>query len=132
MAGISKIKSLPTKRMEAIVALLHHRTVSEAAKTVGIGETTLYRWLREPDFQEAYREAKYDVVQQALSQLQQACGEAAGVLREIMKDPKVPPYTRVSAARTILETSIKAVEQDVLEARIEKLEQFIEDQMPDL
>jgi hypothetical protein len=99
---------------------------------VGIGETTLYRWLQDSAFQEAYRDAKFEVVQQALAQLEQACGEAAGVLREIMINPKVPPYTRVCAARTILETSIKAVEMDVREARIEKLEEFIDEQMPSI
>lgn len=132
MVEISKMKSLPKKRMEAIVALLSHQTVRDAAQVVGIGETTLYRWLQDPTFQEAYQEARYAVVQQALTQLQQACGEAAGVLREIMNNPKVPPYTRVSAAKTVLETSIKAVELDVLEARIEKLERYIEDQIVDL
>ena len=114
--------------MDAIVALLNKQTVRDAAQAVGVGETTLYRWLQDPDFQEAYRDAKFEVVQQALSQLQQSCGEAAQVLGEIMKDKEVPPYTRVVAARTILETSIRAVELDTLEARIEKLEQFIEDQ----
>ncbi|KPL20030.1 MAG: hypothetical protein AMJ92_00050 [candidate division Zixibacteria bacterium SM23_81] len=118
--------------MDAIVALLSHRSVGEAAQAVGIGETTLYRWLQDSVFQEAYRDAKFEVVQQALSQLQQTCGEAADVLREIMKDQEVPPYTRVVAARTILETSIRAVEIDTLVARIEKLEQFIEEQTPDL
>jgi len=127
MADISRIKKLPQKRMDAIVALLTYRSVGEAAQTVGIGETTLYRWLQDPDFQEAYRDAKFEVVQQALSQLQQCCGEAAEVLREIMKDTTVPPYTRVVAARTILETSIRAVEIDILEARIDKLEQYIEE-----
>jgi len=48
-----------------------------------------------------------------------------------MKDAKVSPHTRVTAARVILETSIKAIEIDTLEARIEKLEAFIEEQMTD-
>jgi uncharacterized protein (UPF0147 family) len=129
MADISAIKNLPQKRMDAIVALLNKQTVRDAAQAVGIGETTLYRWLHDSAFQEAYREAKYEVVQQTLSQLQKASGEAARVLQEIMTDPKVPAYTRVTAARIILETSIKAVEIDTLEARITKLEEFIGDQM---
>ena len=113
--------------MKAIVALLNHDTVRDASQAVGIGETTLYRWLQDPTFQEAYREAKFEVVQQTLSQLQKASGEAARVLQEIMNDNKVSAYTRVAAARIILETSIKAVEIDTLEARISKLEEFIGD-----
>ena len=127
MEDISGIKKLPPKRMKAIVALLNHDTVRDASQAVGIGETTLYRWLQDPTFQEAYREAKFEVVQQTLSQLQKASGEAARVLQEIMNDNKVSAYTRVAAARIILETSIKAVEIDTLEARISKLEEFIGD-----
>jgi hypothetical protein len=127
MRDISGKKSLPKRRMEAVVALLSHRTVREAAHAVGIGESTLFRWLQDPFFQDAYRAAKYDVVQQTLAQLQRASGEAAHVLQKIMTDPKVSAYTRVAAARIILETSIKAVEIDTLEARITKLEEFIGD-----
>jgi transposase-like protein len=127
MADISAIKNLPQKRMDAIVALLNKQTVRDAAQAVGIGETTLYRWLNDSAFQKAYRDAKFEVVQQTLSQLQRASGEAARVLQEIMTDSKVSAYTRVAAARIILETSIKAVEIDTLEARITKLEEFIGD-----
>jgi uncharacterized protein (UPF0147 family) len=129
MEDISGIKKLAPKRMKAIVALLNHDTVRDASQAVGIGETTLYRWLQDSAFQEAYREAKFEVVQQTLSQLQKASGEAARVLQEIMNDNKVSAYTRVAAARIILETSIKAVEIDTLEARITKLEEFIGDKM---
>jgi transposase-like protein len=129
MADISAIKNLPQKRMDAIVALLNKQTVRDAAQAVGVGETTLYRWLHDSTFQEAYREAKYEIVQQTLSQLQKASGEAARVLQEIMNDSKVSAYTRVAAARIILETSIKAVEIDTLQARITKLEEFIGGQM---
>ena len=117
--------------MRAIIALLHHKTVAEAANAVGIGETTLFRWLHDSAFKDAYREAKYEVVQQALSQLQRTSSEAVRVLQNIMRDNKASPHTRVTAARIILETSIKAVEIDTLEARLNVLEKHVEEQLAD-
>ncbi|MFC1682887.1 phBC6A51 family helix-turn-helix protein [Candidatus Zixiibacteriota bacterium] len=131
MEGISKIKNLSKKKSRAIIALLHYKTVAEAALAVGIGETTLFRWLQDPAFKDAYREAKYEVVQQALSQLQKASSEAVEVLQNIMRDEGASPHTRVTAARIILETSIKAVEIDTLETRLEVLEEHVEEQFAD-
>jgi len=42
-----------------------------------------------------------------------------------MNDPKKPASARVSAARSILELAIKAIEIEDLEIRIEELERLI-------
>ena len=48
-----------TRKMEeAIAALLTQRNVEEAARTAGIGTQTMLRWLKIPEFQTAYREAR--------------------------------------------------------------------------
>jgi hypothetical protein len=43
---------------EAIVALLTHRTIEEAARSIGVDPKTLLRWMKEPDLDAAYRAAK--------------------------------------------------------------------------
>jgi hypothetical protein len=53
------------KQEEAIAALLTQRNVEEAARSAGIGTRTLLRWLKVPEFQAAYRQAR--VAQQRLS-----------------------------------------------------------------
>jgi hypothetical protein len=45
------------QREEAIIALLSQNSVEEAARAVGIGATTLFRWLKEPEFDAACRQA---------------------------------------------------------------------------
>lgn len=116
----------PHKREQAIIALLSHSSIGQAAKTAGISEVTLWRWIKDQEFQQAYREAKRRVVDQAISRLQQVCGEAVETLREIMTDPEKPTSSRVTAARAILEMAVKAVEIDDLASRVEKLERTIE------
>ena len=46
------------KKEEAIAALLTQRNVEEAARAAGVGTQTLLRWLKVPEFQAAYREAR--------------------------------------------------------------------------
>lgn len=118
-------EKLSRKKERAIKALLEHDTHADAAKAVGIGEVTLWRWLREPDFKEAFREAKRRILDEALTTLQKATGKAIGALVSILEDQGKPASARVSAAKTILETAVKAVQFEELEARVEELERAI-------
>ena len=54
--------------------------------------------------------------------MQQATGEAVETLRQVMQDPEAPASAKVSAARTIPETAVKAVELEDLEEWIAYLE----------
>ena len=58
------------KKEDAIVALLSPRRVEEAARVAGIGTKTRFRWLRMPEFQAAYRQARRQAFSQSLARLQ--------------------------------------------------------------
>src|SRR5215510_7648941 len=115
-------EKLSHKQERAIAALLVAPSVTAAAQQIGVNENTLLRWLKDATFQAAYREARRSVVQHAITQVQRATGEAVETLRTVMQDPDAPASARVSAAKAILETAIKAVELEDLEARITALE----------
>jgi heterodisulfide reductase subunit C len=121
MAGHGE--KLTRKQEQAISCLLEQATLKDAAVACGIGEMTLRRWLQQPGFQEHYRQAKRQVVEQAITSVQKATEEAVGVLKEIMNDKEAPTSSRVSAAKTILETAIKAVELEDIMTRLDALEQ---------
>jgi len=120
MAGTGKITR---KREQAISALLVSPTVQEAAQVAQIGERTLWRWLQEPEFQRAYRQARRQAVSQAVARLQQASSEAVEALSSVMNDTEAPASSKVSAAKAVLELSFKAVELEDLESRITILEE---------
>jgi hypothetical protein len=122
-----KTSKLTAKQESAISALLSTSTIKEAAKCANVGEATIFRWLQLEDFQTAYREARRQTVNHAIAQLQKACSEAVGTLRDVMKDKDSPPSSRVSAAKAVLETSIKAVELEDLISRVEELEELVND-----
>ena len=117
---------LGRKQDEAIAALLTKRNVEEAAQAAGISARTLMRWLKVPEFQKAYREARRAVFSQAIARLQQATGAAASTLMKIMVDPAAPASVRVRAADSILDHSAKAIELEDIEARVSELERAAE------
>jgi transposase-like protein len=110
------------KKEEAIAALLTQRNVEEAARTAGIGTQTLYRWMKEPEFEAAYREGRRAAVSQTYARLQQASSAAASTLFKLMVDPGAPASTRVRAANSILDHSMHAIEIDDLQVRLTAVE----------
>ena len=46
------------KREAAIGALLIHRSVEDAARSVDVATNTLLRWLQNPEFKAEYRQAR--------------------------------------------------------------------------
>src|SRR2546428_4857936 len=115
-------EKLKRKQDQAVAALLLHPTLATAAKAVGVGEKTLWRWLRDEGFSAAYREARREAVSQAIARLQQVATEAVDALRGVMSDMAVPAPARVSAAKVVLEMAVKAVEVEDLEHRLKALE----------
>jgi hypothetical protein len=111
------------RKEKAILALLTAPSVEAAAKQAGVSHTTLYRWLQEDiAFQNAYRKARKQVVDQGIAQIQQAVGEAVNALLEVLHDPLSSGSAKVAAARVVLETALRGVEIGDLEERITALE----------
>ena len=119
-------RTLTAKQEKAITALLAQPTIEAAATAVGVNPATIYRWLAEPTFEAAYRAARREAVGQAIARLQQVSTHAVTVLVSVMANTSTPPATRVAAAKTVLETAIKAVELEDLAARLDALEHQME------
>ena len=111
------------KKEEAIVALLSHRTVDEAADAVGIAPRTLLRWLQIPEFRVEYLKARREVVSQAVARLQQATGAAGITILKLMTDPNAPSSVKLRAAEAVFGLALKAIEIEDIEARVAALEQ---------
>lgn len=120
MAGHGE--KLGRKKEEAIAALLSHRNIEEAAEAVGIGATTLLRWLKLPEFLSAYREARRAAFSQAIARLQQGTTAAATTLLKVMIETNTPASVKVRAAEAILSHAAKAIEIEDIEARVAELE----------
>lgn len=114
----------PQKMETSIVGLLTQPTVEEAATHAGISGPTLWRWMQEPGFQVEYRKARRQAMGQAVAQLEQASSLAVKALKEIIQDTSAATSARVTAARTVLEIGLKAIELEDLAGRAEELERM--------
>jgi len=114
------------KKEEVIVALLSHRSIEEAARAADIAPNTLLRWLKDKEFDAAYRAARRLAFSQSIARLQQACGAAVSTLLKVMIDTNSPASTRVRAADSVLDHAAKAIEIEDIEARVTELERASE------
>ena len=114
------------RKMEgAIAALLTHPTIEDAARVAGVGEKTLRRWKKEPQFKAEYLQARKEVLLQSLARLQQATGAASVTILRLMADPKAPAAVRLRAAECVLDRSSHGIEREDIEARLAALEAAI-------
>lgn len=109
---------LSPRQHQLIAALLTENSVTAAAKLANCARRTAYRWLEQPEFQEAYRAERRKLVDRATSQLQTASTEAVAALRSVLQDVAAPAYSRVAAARFIVDAALRAREFEELEVRI--------------
>ena len=114
MNGISR------KQDAAIGALLSQPTISAAAESVGIGEATLRRWLKDAGCLAAYRGARRDALEHCVALLQKAGSDAVEALRQSLQARS--EGVRLRAACAILDYSMKGVELLDLEERSTALE----------
>ena len=114
------------KKEDAIVALLTTRTIEEAARAVKVSPKTLLRWQKEPEFDLAFRAAKRAAFGQAIGRLHQLSSAAVSTLGKVMLEGGTPPSTKVRAADSILNHTIKAIENEEIEARVSALERAAE------
>jgi hypothetical protein len=114
------------KQEDAIAALLTHRNVEEAAHAAGMGFRTLCRWLTEPEFQTAYRQARREAFSQSIARLQQASSAAVSTLLKVIVDANSPASSKVRAADCILNHATRGIELEDLEARVNQLERSLQ------
>jgi hypothetical protein len=110
------------KKEEAIAALLTQRNLDEAAKATGVAPNTLLKWMKDPEFNAAYRKARHAAFSQSIARLQQGTSVAATTLLKTMIEAGTPASVRVRAAEAIFHHAAKAIEIEDIEARVAALE----------
>ena len=117
-------EKLTRKQEQAIGALLSEQTLGAASEQAGVSEATLRRWLKLPDFLAAYREARRQVMEKAIAQLQQSSWAASTTLIRLLASGS--DSVRLRAAQTILEQANKGLELIDFEERLTALEEQTE------
>jgi len=115
---------LTTKQKAAIAALLEGKSKTAAAESAGVGRQTLSRWLNDPAFKTALRDASDETIRLAAVKLAGLAEHAINAMALVMHQPTEPgAATRLRAADTLLGHVLRIREQaDILE-RIAILEE---------
>ena len=120
--GNNAPEGLQPKQEEALVALLNHPTVRQAAGSLGVSENTVHRWLDEPAFANAYRRARRQAFNVAVGLTQKYSALAIQTLAKIMSDDTAPHSAKVAAASAMLKFSRESIELDDLAGRLDDVE----------
>ncbi len=124
MKGHGEKKS--RKEEIAILALLTEATMKEAAEKADISESTLWRWMQQEAFKDKYQQAKRQSIEHATARLRQGMTIAVNTLIEIMEN-KGSAMARVIAAKTVIESAMKAHEIEDLQDRVDRLEESLKE-----
>ena len=117
-------EQLTAKQRKAVEALLTTGEVAAAAQAAGVSRDTLYRWLKQPAFLAAVREAEARALDDLSRLLVRLGRTATATLAKAMGDPSAPWATRVRAADAALGRLLQLRELATLESRVAELERL--------
>ena len=117
-------KTVTIRQRRLIASLLSTGNSSEAVREAGISRTTFYRWLRDPQFTAALREAESEALAEVQRRLLSLAEDAAGTLGDGLGAQS--EVTRLRAADLILGRLLQLRELIDLDRRVSDLESEVQ------
>ena len=118
--GTENLVTLSSRQLAALPHIAASPTVAEAARSSGIGRTTLYRWLRDEEFRRSVDTLRSEAGDIAKAALQALMLRGIVVLSDAMDDPDAG--IRLRAASTTLYNGLKANDLKDIQRRLEALD----------
>jgi hypothetical protein len=103
-----------------VLALACGKSVSDAAKTGGVSERSVYRRLDDPAFRKQIQSLRAEMLGQALGRMVDGMTDAADVLRTLLNAKS--ESVSLGACRALLELGVKLRDTVDLEERLAALE----------
>lgn len=117
---------LSQRQQRALQALLTETDKIRAAKAAGIAPRTMRGYLADPDFAAEYQRLQGEQIADAAQRGRQSMTGAMEALRAIMDDKGQSGQTRVMAARSLLEYSLRLDERENVLKRLKELEKSLD------
>jgi hypothetical protein len=111
---------------KALAALMSEITIRGAAAKLGIGETTLHMWLKDPMLAEAYKEARLSAIEQAIAMLSKMTTKATERVYAILVDDDQPATAHLAAAKLVLEYGFRGEAILTKRAQARQFEEAVE------
>ena len=120
-----KNDQISEKKIIAIQALMRSCTAAEAAEAAGVSRVTIYRWLKDDDFQKELSLRKHLIIDGASRKLANSVNKAIDTLIDLNEKSKIPNVRRL-AAGNLIDYCLRFSEITDLEKRMTAIEQAIE------
>jgi len=117
-----KLPNLSTKQNAFILDLAVNGNVKRACQVAGISEKTGHNWLKDEDFNKTLHDIRETLVSRSLNSLMMSLDKAVNAVIRILEDERTSTTSKLSAARLIIENSLKFREQQTLLQRVEEIE----------
>ena len=115
-----------SRRARALAALMTSGTVKSAAALSGVGERTLHRWLRDPEFAAQLAQVEAELVDAAARRLLSLTDGAIRSLEQLSVGAE-DDGVRLRTAVAILDQAARWRESVSIEKRVVALEQGVQD-----
>lgn len=106
-----------------ILNLLTSSTVEEACRKSGVSKSTVYAWLKDTNFKEELERQRDVLVKSAFNRLKGSVTKAVDELIKLLNSPR--PDIRRLASKDVIDYTLKSIEIEDLEQRLNKLEKII-------
>ena len=110
---------LSSRQILALPVLAASPNMRQAARDAGIGQSTLYRWLRDENFHRELKRLIVEVAELTRRELKGLTLRSLKILADLLEDPN--PMVRLRAARTIASMGIRIT--DTLQKDIQASEE---------
>ncbi|MDF7825692.1 hypothetical protein P4B35_16815 [Pontiellaceae bacterium B12227] len=118
------LASLTDRQQKLLIELIRTHDIKAACKNAGVGRTSAYRWLSQPDFSGALKQLRDTAMNEALDSIKALTARAAEVLAALLDSEN--ESIRRMVCRDILRQAVKVRELEDIEQRIDQLEQKID------
>jgi len=115
--------NLTNRQLLAIGQIIASKTLEEACRKAKISKGTLYAWLKDEAFRAELKHQRDEVLREALNLLKYALSKAVENLIDLMDSKQ--PYIKHRACKDIIEYSLKSIELENIEERLDKVEKII-------
>ena len=115
--------ALSQRQLLAIPYLTASPTFTEAAEKLGVSRKTIYRWLNDPDFRQAYERQREETAALATSEIRSLMLKAAVVLAERLESDD--PEERARASRDVMTYGLKVADSEANRRVVERLNRII-------
>lgn len=103
-------------------------SVNEACRQSGRSTSTVHRWLKQPEFRAALKQAQDEAFSEGIIRIKSNVTKAVDVLVELLESED--NQIKIRAAENVIEYAVKLSHNDELEKRISSLEERLKETQP--